>query len=347
VATSPDSGAGADRTRREAARATPASSSPPASAWTNRSKILLRILGLVALIVFFVRRDSLLGETQAVLARIDWNAYAIGVLCYVGGLAASTLRLRVLVRTTAVPIGFFRLFVDLIKATGLNALITPGMGEIYRVGRLRADGLRFAEASALVLADRALGLVVVGGTGLLGALALGAEWTGSAQRGWALGTLALLSIGLVVAAAVFWRPARKVWEETLAQLFRDRLVLASVFAYSIPTLFLWIASVAAFASALELGIPFLVIAFAAPLVTIATLIPISVGGIGVREAGYALLLAPYGVQTGEAIALGLVQYSGFLLVALVAWILLLLDSLDPRSSLPIAHESTKEVTSDV
>lgn len=303
-------------------------------------KTTLRVVGLAAIVVFFLRKNELLGDTSAVLERIDWSAYAFGVFLYVAGLATGALRLRLIVETSGRSVPLSRLFIDLIKSTGLNALITPGAGEIYRVGRLRAEGLQLSEASTLILADRAIGLAVVCLTGLAGAIALGAEWTGSGSS-----ALIVVAAGLVVAAALAacLRYIRPTWEASLRKLIFDRRTFAGILAVSVPTLLLWITSVFAFARALELNVEFFVVAFAAPIVTVATLVPISVGGIGIREAGYALLLAPYGVTAGEAVALGLLQYSSFLLVASIAWILLFFDSLDRTKHLGAPTE-TQTVT---
>jgi hypothetical protein len=87
----------------------------------------------------------------------------------------------------------------------------------------------------------------------------------------------------------------------------------------------WVMSVSFLARSLSLGVGFDVLFFVAPLVALATLLPISVGGIGIREAGYALLLAPYGVSAGDAVALGLLQYGTFLVVAGLGGVILIAE----------------------
>jgi uncharacterized protein (TIRG00374 family) len=58
-----------------------------------------------------------------------------------------------------------------------------------------------------------------------------------------------------------------------------------------------------------------VIAFV-PAVAMAQVVPISVGGLGVREGMLALLLHPLGVPTGQAVAVGLLWYAMTLIVSL-------------------------------
>jgi hypothetical protein len=54
-----------------------------------------------------------------------------------------------------------------------------------------------------------------------------------------------------------------------------------------------------------------------PAVAMVQVLPISVGGLGVREGMLALLLHPLGVPTGQAVALGLLWYAMTLVVSVV------------------------------
>ena len=57
--------------------------------------------------------------------------------------------------------------------------------------------------------------------------------------------------------------------------------------------------------ALTLPVPWYAYVVVVPLVSLLMMLPMSVNGIGVREGGLAILLAPYGVSTEQAVALGL------------------------------------------
>ena len=45
-----------------------------------------------------------------------------------------------------------------------------------------------------------------------------------------------------------------------------------------------------------------------PAVAIAQVLPISLGGLGVREGAFVMFLGPLGVAAGQAVALGLLVY---------------------------------------
>lgn len=46
-----------------------------------------------------------------------------------------------------------------------------------------------------------------------------------------------------------------------------------------------------------------------PIAGLMAVLPISIGGLGVREVSYVYILGFYGVDKGAAIGLGLLQYS--------------------------------------
>ncbi|MDQ3037932.1 MAG: flippase-like domain-containing protein, partial [Myxococcota bacterium] len=66
-------------------------------------------------------------------------------------------------------------------------------------------------------------------------------------------------------------------------------------------------------------------------ITIAVLLPISIGGVGVRESVAVMLLATAGVATSDAVLVGLLGYVTGQVPALVGGLLLLLDRSALRS----------------
>ena len=90
-------------------------------------------------------------------------------------------------------------------------------------------------------------------------------------------------------------------------------VLASGFAYQLAVV------LAAFLAALALGLHPGITALLAfvPAIAIVQVLPITVGGLGVREGAFALFLVPLGVPEQKALALGLLVYAINLAVSLL------------------------------
>jgi glycosyltransferase 2 family protein len=72
---------------------------------------------------------------------------------------------------------------------------------------------------------------------------------------------------------------------------------------------------AAHALGLHLGITVLLVFI--PVVAMAQVLPISIGGLGLREGALVLLLRPLGVSSGHAIGLGLLIYGMTLVISLL------------------------------
>jgi uncharacterized protein (TIRG00374 family) len=90
-------------------------------------------------------------------------------------------------------------------------------------------------------------------------------------------------------------------------------VLAAAFVYQIAVVF------AAFlaASALDLHVGWTAMLAFVPMVSVVQVLPVTIGGLGVREGAFVLFLHPLGVGAHQAITLGLLFY-GVTLVASLA-----------------------------
>ena len=68
-------------------------------------------------------------------------------------------------------------------------------------------------------------------------------------------------------------------------------------------------TVAEIGNAIGLGIPLAAYCVAVPTVSLLTTLPLSIGGVGVREGGLAWMLASYGVSEELGVTLGLLWFS--------------------------------------
>jgi hypothetical protein len=84
------------------------------------------------------------------------------------------------------------------------------------------------------------------------------------------------------------------------------------------------------ARAIDLDLSFSLLAVVSPLVIVATLIPISIAGFGVREGGYVALLATAGVSAPDATLLSLLSVATLAIATLPGAVALLLPSAGRR-----------------
>jgi glycosyltransferase 2 family protein len=208
-----------------------------------------------------------------------------------------------------------------------NVLPTTVGGDVLRVSRLSRDTGESPQSFASVVLERLTGWLVLPALTMVGLLVNPGLWRfGTSARlalGLAVATLVLLTLALAAGTSTRiggrfvrrdgrrdgWRRFLEAVHLGLTRLRQRPRAAASVlvagFAYQ---LVLVLAAVAA-AQALGLrpaGLTALLAFF--PAVMIAQVLPISISGLGVREAAFVLFLAPLGVAHHEAIALGLLLY---------------------------------------
>jgi uncharacterized membrane protein YbhN (UPF0104 family) len=95
--------------------------------------------------------------------------------------------------------------------------------------------------------------------------------------------------------------------EVIPQLLMNRGLMFKQVVLSIALQLVIVGWTYVVSRALQISVPFMALFIAVPLVSMSLLLPISLGGVGVREAGYVFFLVPFGLTLGEATSLGLVS----------------------------------------
>jgi uncharacterized membrane protein YbhN (UPF0104 family) len=291
----------------------------------------LRVVVSIAILAVFVPRvhwAELFPEWH--FETFVWLAAAL--LVTLSGILLSTLRWQQVVHALGMP-GRTR---DLLPHyfAGLfvsNVLPSTIGGDVLRVARLSTDtGERPASFASVVL-ERLTGWLVLPVLTLLGLLINpGLRGLGTASRlalAIAISTLVLLLVILAAAASPHlggrlahhpsWLRFVGAVHLGIDRFRRHPGAVASVliagFAYQLAVV------LAAYlgSEALELDIgPTAMLAFM-PVVAIAQVLPISVGGFGLRESAFYIFLNPLGVTATQAVALGLLVYLMNLVVSLL------------------------------
>jgi hypothetical protein len=224
------------------------------------------------------------------------------------------------------------------------ALVLPSalLSDVYRVVDARRDTGRSIEVIAVAAAERVLSLAA------LGAVVLAAAPFAPLPPEMHSRLLAALAIagGLVVTSLAFLHPASNTILRRLAgQLSRISLSLAESasqaldatsalsrrpgallrgFAWSVAAQLLPVLAVISLSRALDAHVADYWYAVIVPLVTLVTLIPVSIGGAGVREWLYVELFGSLGMRAEVALSLSLSVFAatlvwGFFGLALFAW----------------------------
>jgi glycosyltransferase 2 family protein len=180
-----------------------------------------------------------------------------------------------------------------------------------------------------VLADRVNGLAV-----LIGVACVAALCCPTPLPNWivafvvAMGAACLL--GLAILPLLPWLRQRLPVHPRLTPLFdgaglclRDRRGLAGVTLLSLVVQLANVVLAWLVGEGLGLQVPLLYYGVLIPLVSILTLLPISLNGMGLREAGTVLLLAPLHVSSASAVTLSLLLFAVYAAASLLGGVVYL------------------------
>jgi len=307
---------------------------------TSRGHIPLLLRVLVTLAIFGAIIWLLpMGEVWKAMTSIGWWRW-LAVLCVFGvGHVVSAYKWCQLVRAVGGPLDF----TNALRAhmAGLFANIwLPSIvgGDVVRAAWI--SGQHGTAVPAVIgLLDRGIDLLALLLLIALGAILVGDS--GAVQAGLFLrGAGVLLALGIPVGLIVLHRLkpehlpstvrrpgmkvisiARTIWSNPAPAFWSLLLAVIVQLAFTGLNYFI--------GTAMGIKVSFAVWLIAWPLAKVVALLPVSLGGLGVREAALAALLAPFAVTGTLAVAEALVWQSVLLGFGLLAGIALLLSGHRP------------------
>ena len=287
------------------------------------------VLTVVMLAVLIPRLRSAELFPDHGLRAVLWIAGA--ALLTVGAILLSTVRWQQMLHALEVPSPLPPLLSHILAGLFVsNFLPTTVGGDVLRATRLSAtNGHRKISAASVVL-ERLTGFValpVITLAALIVSPALLRLGTAShLALALSLGPLAALTLFLTLAVsprlgtrlgASRWLGLAMTVHLGLVRLRRHPAlavtIMVAALAYQLTTIMVvWMA-----AHALEISVGWTAMMAFIPVVAIAQALPLSIGGLGLREGSLVLLLGPLGVADSQAVALGLLLYGINLAVSLL------------------------------
>jgi uncharacterized protein (TIRG00374 family) len=278
-------------------------------------------LGILAALISTLPRDTLLSAFRRLPVSI-WIAAAFGFFALH---LVQAFKWRLLIGAS----GVLPSLVESIRAhyAGLFAnLCLPSLvgGDLIRAGIIVQRRGNAGAVAVGSVADRLLDT-----TGLTLLAALGVILAPAAGSGMALKLIGIAGVGCFViwlaALAIAFVPISlprllpRVQERLASPLEKVRAAVGNMLSKpgtAVVTLLMtflvqggFVAINAKLGSAMGIDLPFAIWLWAWSLAKITALVPISLGGIGVRELALATFLAPFGVDAGLAVAQSLVWES--------------------------------------
>lgn len=310
---------------------------------------LRRVLGSI-----WLRIAVTIALLAIVAAQIDWATmerrlsnghpedFAAAVALLVVALGIGAWRWHLLLRAAGIALAVPRLLRVYAVSTFSNTFLpTTVGGDVARALLVARRGKPLTRAAVTVLVDRIAGLVgLVGLAWLAFALDAGSVPAG-AQSLLAIVTVALAASTILAAAALRGAGAlRRLVPARLGAMARESWSLVQGYARS-PLLMLAIVlssivfqalvalQLVMLASAIDVELPFATAAVALALVTLATLLPVSIGGFGVREGTYVVLLGGASIAATNATLISVLTVAALFFASLPGAYLLARGGLAP------------------
>jgi uncharacterized membrane protein YbhN (UPF0104 family) len=313
----------------------------------QRARAVLRVAVTLALLtaLFFAfglsprRLAGAVGDADGALlgVALAMLCLLLALLCLKWYVIAGGLRIRATLLSSG------RLY---LVGMVLNTVLPTAIGgDAYRVYSLsREADVSFHRPLVSVIIERA--------SGYAGLLALSAAAAALYFLGGVLGAavaIAVLSMMAVVYAALrrLAHPADALNDEpwTWRRWWRlpfTRPTLDLIAALSILQQALWISVAAVFGLAYDASVPWTYWALTVTALTLLTVAPVSVGGLGLREIGYVALLKPLDVDAHQAAAVGLAMGFAPALLSLVLLLPFMAGALRPRATAALPEVAPSE-----
>jgi uncharacterized protein (TIRG00374 family) len=271
---------------------------------------LLVVIAAIGSLLYF----SDLKAINGALRQADYGWVAAGTVVFLVGQYLSSQRWRGILQAGLIIISrLAALRLNLIGTFSGNFLPGQGAGDIVKATLLFE---RFPDRKLFLLTsvayDRLMGLIAILALSALAACLLvmrNGDWSAAYHVVWAAGLVLLLTLLATQLHRPKWlwrllgeRMGRMLagFSETLLSLFRQRPLFLRTLGLSLLFQLSWVLALWLMLLAIQPGVPLLPVMLAAPLSVLIASIPITLGGLGVRESAFSLLMQQFGVSAGVA-----------------------------------------------
>jgi uncharacterized protein (TIRG00374 family) len=300
------------------------------SFWNTRIKGVLKLCVGIVLIALFIRQIQWVAFIETISSTYVPLMIAGIALSFVNMFIAAW-RWYVLLNALNAKIPFLKVVKILFICLFFNTFLPGGFaGDIVRSLQSRGDNLSTEDALSSVFTDRILGFIGLVFLSILGVLC---KWDLLEHSG-LLGYIILICSVLIVLIGMFYnrrimRNFRFIvtvfgrWGEKIENLYRSLYQyrhklksLVASFGITIVSHLMMFASVYCLALSLGVRISFIYFVLFLPIIGTLSMVPVTVGGLGLREFGFMLLFPLVGMTKAQALGTSLFFFMTMVLVAL-------------------------------
>ena len=290
--------------------------------------LLLRVGGsAIALAVLFHFLPT--AEVWRTLGLLPAQMWALVIIGYLAAHVIAINKWRLMVNLAGAGLSF-RQSARCYFAGLFSTLLLPSIvgGDVVRAAVAFREGQNKAAVVLGGLIDRGIDFIALALLAAFGAALVPVGLPAETRHIFVVTAIVLALLAAALLPAVIWFPVRRLPFRLRRKIARLREAARSMLRkphYAIAALCLglivqtaFVALTARVAVAGGLYLPFRAWLFAWPLAKFSGLIPVTQGGIGVREAALVILLKPFGARAAKVAAVGLAWEAVILIGGLIA-----------------------------
>ena len=300
---------------------------------------LILTIGLLYYVTSLVNFD----ELTPLIMRMDFNLFLAAIFLHAAAFLIMSIRWWLILVSNQQHIEYKKIFSAYYLGLFCNNFLPTTMGgDVVRIAKLRAVGIDTKQLIFSTLSDRIIGLLSIVIMGIIGV-----NFSTTIQE--TIGEQSLIIVNIVSAFVIlffllgmnsqlrntfleitlgkirFWAKLNNfiVYCHQNIEALKHNTVLPKTILLSMIAQLLIVITYYLIGISLKVDLPLLEYILIVPVVALFSSLPISVGGLGVREGILVYLISNIGVSTANAVSISLVYLAILILVTLPGGLFLL------------------------
>lgn len=297
--------------------------------------LALKLTVTVGLLAYLFSRIEV-GSVARLMAGAAWGWVIAGFFLYLALQGLCAWRWLLLARVLNLNGTWSRFVRYYYVGMFFNLFLPTGVGgDVYRCYYVARSASDWRRAIISVLADRGVGFATLCAIAATATVAFGRvslpSWMAWALAAGVVALLALLVVGLAAKG-----PLASIRESAplVVEFFRRPGTLVFVAGLSFVLQSLVVVVNILLAVALGLDVPVVFYFILIPLIAVATMIPVSLNGLGVREGAFVFFLAQVGVPEAQALSLALLWLVILIASSAIGGLVWLATPVPPKANEP-------------
>lgn len=305
---------------------------------------LIKLAVSLGLLYFVLTKYDLQAVIDSLFqAKLMYLLLALGLFAVFTVMSAWRLYL-VFTLFSKAPIAFSRVLKGYLIGSTYNIVLPTAIGgDVARAYYLRTPDHSLKRTAFLSVIDRALGLGFLIVLGILALVMVKPDLNQIATQ-MDVGQLSLFlllgflaGIAIIIALIYVFKEKTTLLLKQMAQI--SPIGLAKLFTVSLVVQFVAVALTYSLGLAFGIQLSFVIYMLLVPVISVIVVLPISIGGIGLREISSVTLFTFFGAAGPAVVAMSLVQYAYLLIAAGAGGLVLFWTSLNQISQL-VGRNST-------